>query len=119
MNKEFPIHLLGNIFWLPPHRPEKPLFPPETSFRTLAKFTSDFGPSHTALVSYSSIISEYGFHEVRINITFGKIDDIQSLEKNSELILLNGYQVIAVCRDLLLVAFNGNRMDDPWRKSNE
>lgn len=119
MNNEFPIHILGKIFWLPPHRPGKPLFPPETSFRALAKFTSDFSPSYTVLASYSSLVSEQGFHEVRINVTFGKVDDIQRLTKNSELIILDGYKVIAVCRDLNFAAFNGNQIDDPWHKSND
>lgn len=119
MNEEFPVHLVGKIFWLPAHRPEKSPFPPETIFRALAKFTSDFTPSYTVLVSYSSIGFEQGFHDVRLNVTFGKIDDIQRLAKNSEFIIMDGYKVIAVCRNLTYVARSGNHMGDSWYTSTK
>ena len=119
MNEEFPIHLVGKIFWLPPHRPEKLPFPPEVIFRALAKFTSDFTPSHTVLVSYSSTMSEQGFQDVRLNITFGKVDDIQELAKNSELLIMDGYKVIAVCRNLTFVARSGNHMGDSWQTNTK
>jgi hypothetical protein len=114
MNEEFQIHLVGKIFWLPHHKPEKSPFPTETIFRALAKFTSDFMPSYTVLVSYSSTVNGQEFHDVRLNIPFGDIDDIQKLAKNTEILIMDGYKVIAICRNLIFTANSGKNMGDSW-----
>jgi hypothetical protein len=114
MSENYPIHLTGSIYWLPSHRPGKPRFPTETIIRALAKFTADFTPSYTVLISYSSTISSQGLYEVRLSFPFGDVDVIRRQFSKSELLIMDAYKVIAVCRDLNDKVRSGAKMDDSW-----
>lgn len=114
MNDDLPVHLTGKIFWLPPHRPEKPLFSAETIYRALGKFTADFSVSYTVLFSYSSATLAQGFHNVRINCAFFDSTLLPNLIRNSEILIMDGYRVLAVCRQLTVVAERNQKMGDQW-----
>ena len=55
--KKMPVHILADIYWLPPHKPESLRIHPRTSFRTVSFFTSDFSSGWTveAKVSKNSL----------------------------------------------------------------
>jgi hypothetical protein len=114
MNEKAPIHLLGLIYWLPSYHPEQPSFPPGVNFRAYGKITTDFTLSYTVLVNYSPQTDSQGFSKVRINIPFGKRDDISKISKHSEIIILDGPRVISICRNLYSPGETGGMMGDSW-----
>lgn len=114
MNEDFPVHIVGRIYWLPPHKLAKPLFTAETVHRALGKFTSDFTVAYTVLFSYSSSTLEQGFHNVRLNFTFCESTLLHKLVKNSEILIMDGFKVIAVCRNLTIIENPIEKMGDRW-----
>jgi hypothetical protein len=113
--KQFPVHLLGIIHWLPLRK----RFPAKTNFRALGKFTSDFSLQEmTALVNYSPYPLDNCTNdfEVRLHFAFleGKKDVIDHLSKKCEVLLLDAYMVIAVCRNISLPESPNQYLDDAW-----
>lgn len=98
------VHLIGDIYWMPPHKPEKPRMPPNESFRALSFFTSDNSTGWTVTLNYSpiSLEGQESFYKVRLNFAFldDKRDKLKRLSKNTEIIIQDGFRVIAVCRNI-------------------
>lgn len=118
-NNQYSVHFLGEICWLPPHKPERKMFQPMTNFRALGKFTSDFSePEMTVLINYSSfhLHNSPNCHKVRLHFAFlnGKVDEINRLSKNCEVLILDAYKVIAVCRNIRLSESGAEKMEDEW-----
>src|SRR5690242_16282440 len=115
--KNSPVHFTGIICWLPAHRVGKTRFPPDYKFLSLAKFTSDFSaPDMDAVVSYSPIQeSNPECYKVRLyfRLLEGREDEIKRLARNSEIIIMDSYKVIAVCRNISIPA-SKQMMDAPW-----
>jgi hypothetical protein len=120
--KQFPVHLLGVIHWLPPYRSERKRFPAKTNFRALVKFTSDFSLQEmTALVNYSPYpLDNSNDFEVRLHFAFleEKKDEIDRLSKKCEVLLLDAYMVIAVCRNISVPESPNQYLDDVWVEKN-
>ena len=121
MVKSFPVHVIGDICWLPPHKPNQNRFPPAINFRALAKFTSNYSaPDMTALVNYSPVeVSDQNkCFKVRLYFSFleGKEGTIRQLTRNCEVILLDSYKVIAVCRNISLPDTENIFLEDEWIK---
>jgi len=117
MGNDYSINLIGKICWMPPHRTDKPRFPPATIIRALAKFTSNFEPSYTIIVSYSPVVDQ-DCCDVRLSFPFGIIEEIKRLANRSELLIMDGYKVIAVCRNLAVPEKSG-QISDSWDISAE
>jgi hypothetical protein len=110
----FPVQLIGTIYWLPSHKPGRIQFPPDTIFRVSVRFTSDFSPSFSAVVRYSSKSCATGGNPVRLSFPFVEgLNRLTELTRNSEILLIDGYKVIAVCRELKLYTGNA-KMGDAW-----
>jgi hypothetical protein len=115
--KNFPVHFTGVICWLPTHRAEKLKFPPNYKFLTMAKFTSDLSAADLdAVVSFSPYQTfNTECYNVRLyfNTLEGHEDELRRLGRNSEIILMDAYKVIAVCRNIAIPE-SQQMMDDPW-----
>jgi hypothetical protein len=115
--KNFPVQFTGTICWLPTHRPGKIRFPPAYKFLAAAKFTSDFSaPDMDAVVSYSPFQeSSAECYKVRLyfRLLEGREDEIRRLAKNTEILIMDAYKVIAVCRNISL-SESKQMMDDEW-----
>jgi hypothetical protein len=111
------VHVIGVICWLPPHKPERPRFPPGESFRALGVFTSDHSSAWTLAFNYSPILLEgqHDCYQVRLNFASldEKRDEIKRLSKNAEVIIQDGYKVVAVCRNIQMPEIE-TFMDSPW-----
>jgi len=115
----YPVHLQGTICWLPPHRPDKKRFAPGINFRALAGFTGDYsGPYMTVLVNYSyaPIGNSLDCNKVRLHfgVLNGNNDEIKRLSKNCEVLILEAYKVIAVCRDIHAADSGNGTMEAEW-----
>jgi hypothetical protein len=115
--KNPPVHLVGVICWLPPHKPERPKFPPGESFRALGVFTSDHSSGWTVAFNYApvSLDGKSECYQVRLYFAFldNKRDEIKRLSKNTEVIIQDGHKVIAVCRNIQIPETE-ILMDSPW-----
>ncbi len=115
--KNSPVHFTGIICWLPTHRPGKIRFPPDYKFLAVAKFTSDFSaPDMDAVVSYSPFQeSNTECYKVRLyfRLLEEREDEIRRLARNSEILIMDAYKVIAVCRNIT-VPEPHQMMDDVW-----
>ncbi len=115
--KNSPVHFTGIICWLPTHRVGKIRFPPDNKFLAIAKFTSDFSaPDMDAVVSYSPFPeSNAECYKVRLyfRLLEGREDEIKRLGRNSEIMIMDAYKVIAVCRNISIPT-SKQLMDDPW-----
>ena len=90
-------------------------FDPATNFRALARFTSHFSLAFTVVVNFSPNLMKDGqCHRVRLNLAFAKWSDIEKLSHNSEVLIMDSYKVIAVCRNLTVVEPNAGKMGDSW-----
>jgi hypothetical protein len=69
-------------------------------FRALAKFPNDYSANFTATVESYSPDCINGFHDAIIRIPFVEPDRLKMLIKDSNIILLDGRRVIAICRDV-------------------
>jgi len=118
--EKYPIHIEGIICWLPPHTKGRSRFSPNKYFVALARFTSNLrGPDREAIVSYSPYLCDEDQKDcfnVRLHFFSlrKKENEIKKLIKNSELILMDSYIVIAVCRNLILPKANSLFLDDEW-----
>jgi hypothetical protein len=114
MNEKSPIHLLGRVYWLPSHHPERPSFYPGVNFRAYGKITTDFDLSYTVLINYSPQTDDQGFNKVRVNIPIASQEDISRITRHSEIIILEGPRVVAVCRNLYPPRESDGKMGDRW-----
>jgi hypothetical protein len=123
MEKKFPIHLNGVICWLPPHKPGRVKFPPNASFRAMAMFTSDLSFATDGVVNYSPfpLNDQVSCFEVRLSFPFlaNPIDEIRRLSKNSEILIMDAYKVIAVCRNIALPEKPAENVDDEWLEKTQ
>jgi len=111
--ENFSVQLLGVIHWLPSHKPGRVQFPPDTPFRISVRFTSDFAPIYSAVVIYLLGPDTSGRNPVRLSFPFENKNRIAELARNSEILLMDGYKVIAVCREL--TPLNTDiRIGHPW-----
>jgi hypothetical protein len=118
-DKNFPVHFLGVIHWLPPYKPDRKRFPSKTNFRALAKFTSDFSMQEmTVLVNYSPfpVDNSNNDFDVRLHFDFleGENNEISRLCKKCEVLIMDAYMVIAVCRNISLPKSPNQYLDDVW-----
>lgn len=117
--KNYPVHFTGLIYWLPPHKVERIRFPPGQGFVAVARFTSDLsGPVREALVSYSPIsVLLHEYYEVRLHFRTlnGHENEARKLAKNTEILIMDSYKVIAVCRNLSVPDFGSVYMNDEWK----
>src|SRR5258707_575970 len=98
--KNYPVHLIGMIFWLPLHTPGRIRFPPNYKFIAIARFTSDFSaPVVEAVVNYSPF-QEANIEGYKVRLSFRTLgehkNELARLAKNSEILIMNSYKVIAV-----------------------
>jgi hypothetical protein len=116
--KNYPAHFIGIICWLPLHKIERARFSSGQGFVAVARFTSNLsGPVLEALVNYSPIPELLnGCYKVRLHFRTldGKEDEIRKLAKNTEILIMDAYKVIAVCRNISLPNFPVINMNDEW-----
>lgn len=112
-----PVHFIGVICWLPPHKPEKQRFPPGETFLAIARFTSDFsGPVLEARINYSQFpLLQDACYRVRLHYRTleGKCDEIKKLARYTEILIMDGHRVIAVCRDISIPNYQIH-LEDKW-----
>lgn len=111
--EDFTIQLIGEICWFIPN--EKERFPPGHVFRAFAKFTSDFNPSFSVVMNYFPFEQAKNVgYQVRLSFPFAQEFEIQKLASRTEIIILDGYKVLAICRQIQLIDDNKKKMGDPW-----
>jgi len=122
--KRYPIQIIGTIYWLPPHKPDKPRFQfsPAKEFRAIGIFTSDLsGLVREALINYSPY-PECQSDCFKVRLWYwtleGKYDEMKKLSKNSEILIMDGSRVIAVCRNLSVPGPSAGYIDDDWNSGD-
>jgi hypothetical protein len=114
---KYPVQFIGVICWLPPHKPDRQRFPPGEQFTAIARFTSDLsGPVLEARVNYSPFpLSQEDCFEVRLHYhtLINKDDEIKRLARYTEILIMDGHRVIAVCRNIS-VPNSPIDIDDDW-----
>lgn len=117
-----PAQFLGVIYWLIPHKPGKKRFPPSVNFTAIARFTSNLsGPVLEADVNYSPFpIFEDTLFRVRLHFhtLVGKNDEIKRLARYTEILVMDGHKVIAICRDITL-PLESIYIDDQWNSETK
>lgn len=113
-----PVHFVGVICWLPPHKSSRKRFPPSEIFVAIARFTSDLsGPVLEAGVNYSPFpLAEKECFRVRLHYRtlMGKnLDEIERLARYTEILIMDGHRVIAVCRNIAVPDSHIN-LEDEW-----
>jgi hypothetical protein len=116
--QKYPTHFIGIICWLPTHRIGKKRFPPSLNFTAIARFTSDLsGPTLEADINYSPFpVVDDGCFKVRLyyRTLVGKNDEIKRLARYTEILIMDGHKVIAVCRNISLPD-SPISIDDEWQ----
>ncbi|MBI9047485.1 MAG: hypothetical protein JEZ06_23570 [Anaerolineaceae bacterium] len=111
------IQIIGTICWLPPHKPNRKRFPPDFPFLAIGRFTSDLsGDVLETYVNYSpSCENDNSCFKVRLHYRTleGKKEELEKKVKNSEVLIMDAYKVIAVCRNLSIPDDVGF-IDDNW-----
>lgn len=92
--------LICEIHWVPPKREQMDKAIADNIFRAIAKFPNDYSANFTATVESCSPDCINGFHDASIRIPFAEPDQLEQLIKDSNIILLDGRRVIAVCRNV-------------------
>ena len=115
--KKMPIHIIADVHWISPHIPKYfETFSPG-NFRIPSFFTSDFSIGWTVEVNPSkvSLADQADWYPVRLFFYAldEKRDEIKRLSKNANLLIMAGYEVIAVCRNLRIPEME-IYMDTPW-----
>lgn len=87
------------LHWVPPFENGKDKFHPNKEFRTNCKFTSDFLPNYTVVVNCSDEGNETFFNAI-LNIPFAESDELLRLITRSDLVVMDAYKVIAICKKL-------------------
>jgi len=118
--KKMPVHILADVYWLPSHNPDSFRIPTDSSFRTVSFFTTDFSSGWTAEITSSKtpLPNQTGFYPVRLFFYAldEKRNEIKRLSNKAELLIMAGYEVIAVCRNLRIPETE-IYMDAPWTES--
>lgn len=116
-----PVHFVGVICWLPPHNPDRERFQPGETFVAIARFTSNLsGPVLEAGVNYSPIpLAQGECFKVRLHYRTleGKSDEIKRLARYTEILIMDGHRVIAVCRNISIPDSKIN-LEDEWSQSS-
>jgi hypothetical protein len=119
--EKYPVHLLGIICWLPQHNPSRKRFEPNKYFVALIKFTSNFcSPDYEAIISYSPYKArdfQGDCFEARLHfpgILKNQEEKIKQLSRNSELLILDSYIVIAVCKRIKVPVPPSGYLDEEW-----
>lgn len=116
--EKYPVQIEGIICWLPPHKPERPRFPSNTPFLAITRFTSDLCADVLEAIIYYSPHRESmeDCYKVRLHFVSldGKWEEIKRLSKNSEILIMDAYKVIAVCRNITLPVSPGTLLDNEW-----
>jgi hypothetical protein len=120
--KNYPVHLVGTIYWLPPHKQGRVKFPPGHKFIAIARFTSDLsGSTLEAVVSYSPF-QEDDIECYQVRLSYRMLgehkEELERLAKNTEILIMDAYRVIAVCRDIAIPQ-SGLMIDDEWTDSTD
>lgn len=115
--EKYPVQFIGVICWLPPHNPNRQRFLPSENFVAIARFTSDLsGPVLEARVNYSPFpLSQNECFKVRLHyrVLEGKDAEIKRLARYTEILIMDGHRVIAVCRNISVPDSQIN-IDDEW-----
>jgi hypothetical protein len=115
MIEKYPIQLFGQVFRLPSENSENKRFPPGKIFRIDARFTSNFGAAYIVLFNYSpQLIKDKACYKVRLCFPRWQLDEVEKLSHNSEVILMDGYKVFAVCRNISVNKDGIGGMEDSW-----
>jgi len=114
---KYPAQFIGVICWLPPHRPGKQRFQAGQAFLAIARFTSDLsGPVLEARVNYSPfLLPQESCFRVRLHYRtlVDKNNEIKRLARYTEILIMDGHRVIAVCRNIS-VPNSPLDIDDEW-----
>jgi len=113
--EDLDVLLTGSITWvLTPKKKNKKIIP-GLIFRALGKFTSDWDPAFTVVVNYSSSpLWEGETYPVRLAFPLADRSHILQLCKNSEVVILDGPKVLAICHDLEQNLLENKKMGSPW-----
>lgn len=100
-----PVHFVGVICWLPPHNADRRRFQPGEPFVAIARFTSNLsGPVLEAGINYSPIpsLAQGECFKVRLHYRTleGKSDENKRLARHTEILIMDGHRVVAVCRNI-------------------
>ena len=118
--KKMPIHVLADIYWLPPHNPESSKIPPNINFRTICFFTSDLSEGWTAEINCSkkTVLGQQNFYPTRLFFYAldERRDEIRRLSKSAEILITEGFKIIGICRSLYIPE-DEIFMDSPWMDS--
>ena len=95
------IQLVCKLNWVPPYINARDRFAPEISFRTYGVFTSDFEATYTVEVRYSKDCVD-GFHTAILEIPFADANILKRLSRQTNIILMDSYRVIAVCKEITI-----------------
>jgi len=89
--------ICGRIKYIDP----KIKFPPDDDFRILSIFTADLSLAYTAVVNYFiDINNEYSVQLSYVCLPQETAERL--LKKKTEIILLDGPKILAICSDLVL-----------------
>ena len=89
------------LHWVPPHTNARDRFAPKKLFRTYGVFTSDFKATYTVEVRFSENCVD-GFHDATLEIPFAELNVLKRLLKQTNIVLMDGYKVIAVCKEITI-----------------
>lgn len=95
------VQLVCKLHWVSPHMNARDRFAPEKLFRTYGVFTSDFDASYTVEVRFSENCVD-GFHDATLEIPFTELNVLKRLLKHTNIVLMDGYKVIAVCKEITI-----------------
>jgi len=126
--RKYPIQIIGIICWLPSHNPngQRFKFKPAQNFLAITRFTRNLsgpdlnlsGPGLETLVNYSPYPeNQWDCFKVRLyyrNLEGKKDDEIEKLIKYSDILIMEGYKVIAICRNLSVSGPSSGNMDGNW-----
>lgn len=109
-------HLTGIIYWVSPHKTLGKKFVPGKSYRALAKLTFDWDLSYTVSFNFAPYpVYTKNSNFVRLSLPFVEDEKIFAKCKQADVVILDGYSVIAICKELE-VAPLGTHMGDDWTK---
>ena len=89
--------LTCRLHWIP----GKNKFDFNKPFKALGKFTSDYDVAYTIEVTYSADCL-YGYHNATLKIPFAEPDELKRLIFHSNIIILDGFIIIAVCNSITI-----------------
>ena len=119
MDLNGPTQLFGQVCWLPSHTPGKQKFLPKIVYRVGAKFTSNINYDFSVLVSYSEFDQEKnGCYPVRLYFPFLDWGQVEKFSYNAEVLLMDGFMIIGVCRNLIFNTKKNGSLGDTWNNKS-